>query len=163
MDKFQQGFTLIELITVIILLGVLSAFAISRFPSSQSYSTHIISNQLIASARLAQQTALSRSSVVIANHTTLVISEVAGNWNLEVTAGTQNYSAQVDRGSEQVRFGTNLLAACSTLTAAPLTLTFDGEGNRVPAQQLRICIDSTVDVEFCVSPSGYVYEGNCIP
>lgn len=166
MDKQQQGFTLIELITVIILLGILSAFAISRFPSSQSYSTHIISNQFIASVRLAQQTALSRSSVDINNitdYTQLIISEISGNWNLAISAGAQNYTAQVERGSEQVRFGTDLVAACSTLTAAPLTLTFDGEGSRVPAQHLRVCIDSTANVEFCVSPSGYVYEGNCIP
>lgn len=165
MDKYQQGFTLIELVTVIILLGVLSVFAVSRFPSSQSYSTHIISNQLIASTRLAQQTALSRSSVNMVNmtdYTQLVISEISGNWNLAISAGTQNYTAQVERGSEQVRFGSDLVAACSTLNAAPLTLTFDGEGNRVPAQNLRICIDSTVNVELCVSPSGYVYEGNCI-
>ena len=163
MDKYQQGFTLIELVTVIILLGILSAFAISRFPSSQSYSTHIISNQFIASARLAQQSALSRSSVATGNHTVLDVSDVSGNWQLIVTAGTEIFSAQVERGSEQVRFGTDLLAACSSLTAAPLTLTFDGDGNRVPNQYLRVCIDSTVDVELCVSPSGYVYEGNCIP
>jgi MSHA pilin protein MshC len=159
MDKFQQGFTLIELITVIILLGILSAFAISRFPSAESFSTRIISNQVIASARLAQQTALSRSSMV---NTTLAISENLGNWNL-VISGAVNQAIEVDRGSEQIRFGTNLVAACSTLAAAPLTITFDGDGNRVPAQNLRICIDADSDVELCISPSGYAYEGTCFP
>lgn len=161
MEKYQQGFTLIELITVIILLGILSAFAISRFPSTQGYSTRIIGNQIIASARLAQQTALSRSSMV---NTNLAISEVAGNWNL-VISGDANQALAVDRGNEQVRFGTDLVAACSTLAAAPLTITFDGDGNRVPAQNLRICIDATAaaerDIELCISPSGYAYEGSC--
>lgn len=163
MGKFQQGFTLIELVTVIILLGILSAFAISRFPSSQSYSTNIITNQFIASARLAQQTALSRSSVAVSNHTTLNVSGSAGNWDIAVTSGSLNYESQVDQGSEQIRFGTDLSAACSSLSSAPLTVTFDGDGNRVPAQNLRVCIDSDVDVELCFSPSGYVYEGSCIP
>lgn len=163
MDKSQQGFTLIELITVIILLGILSAFAVSRFPSSQSYSTNIITNQFIASARLAQQTALSRSSVAIASHTTLNVSGSAGNWDIAVTSGLLSYESQVDQGNEQVRFGADLSAACTSLSSAPLTITFDGDGNRVPAQNLRVCIDSVVDVELCISPSGYVYEASCIP
>ena len=163
MKEYQQGFTLIELITVIILLGILSAFAISRFPSSQSYSTHIITHQLIASVRLAQQTALARSSIDVLDHTVFTITGTASFWNLVVSDRNPIYSAQVDRGSEQVRFGTNLSAACSSLTAAPLSITFDGAGNRLPAQSLRVCIDSVTDVELCISPSGYIYEGSCIP
>lgn len=162
MIKTQQGFTLIELITVIILLGILSAFAISRFPSSQGYSTAIIKNQLIASARLAQQTAMSRSSPT--NNVVLNVSEVAGHWNLIISGagGTATYTAQLERKSEQIRFGTNFTAACSTLTAAPLAINFDGDGNRSPKQNLRVCIDSDVDYELCISPSGYAYEGTCI-
>lgn len=164
MYRKQNGFTLIELITVIILLGILSAFAISRFPSSQSYSSAIIKNQLIASARLAQQTSLSRASSTA--NVLLTVSEILGQWNLVVSnsdaLGT-SYTAQVDRKNEQVRFGTNLAAACSALTAAPLVITFDGDGNRIPAQNLRICIDSVTDIELCISPSGYAYEGTCLP
>jgi len=164
MYRKQNGFTLIELITVIILLGILSAFAISRFPSSQSYSSAIIKNQLIASARLAQQTSLSRASSTA--NVLLTVSEILGQWNLVVSnsdaLGT-SYTAQVDRKSEQVRFGTNLAAACSALTVAPLVITFDGDGNRIPAQNLRICIDSVTDIELCISPSGYAYEGTCLP
>ncbi len=162
MDIKQRGFTLIELVTVIILLGILSTFAISRFPSTQSYSTTIIKNQLLASARLAQQTSLSRASSAV--NVTLIVSEVAGQWNLNVAGGEGiNFSAQVERGSEQVRFGSNLVAACSALAAAPVTITFDGDGNRIPFQNLRVCIDSTRDLELCISPSGYAYEGSCIP
>ena len=162
MDKYQQGFTLIELVTVIILLGILSAFAISRFPERQSYSTAIIKNQLLASARLAQQTSLSRASS--AANVTLTVSEIVGQWNLNVAGGSGiNFSAEVERGSEQVRFGSNLVAACSALTAAPLTITFDGDGNQIPFQNLRVCIDSATDFELCISPSGYAYEGSCIP
>lgn len=162
MNKSQQGFTLIELITVIILLGILSAFAISRFPSSQSYSTTIIKNQFIASARLAQQTSLARSSTT--SNVTLSISEVSEEWNLVIAgAGGDSYTAKVDKGYEQIRFGTNLVSACSALTASPLTLVFDGDGNRIPRQNLRVCIDSDIDYELCISPSGYAYEGTCLP
>lgn len=162
MKKSQQGFTLIELITVIILLGILSAFAVSRFPSSQTYSTTIIKNQFLASARLAQQTSLARSST--ASNVTLNISTISGEWHLIITgAGGNSYTATIDQGNEQIRFGTNLVAACSALDAAPLTLTFDGDGNRIPRQNLRVCIDSDIDYELCISPSGYAYEGACLP
>ena len=162
MRKIQQGFTLIELITVIILLGILSAFAISRFPSAQSYSTTIIKNQFIASARLAQQTALSRASS--GANVLLNVSEIGGQWNLVVSGGGNiTYTAQVDRGDEQVRFGTNLSTACSSLATAPLELTFDGDGNQISSQNLRVCIDSVNDIELCISPSGYAYEGTCLP
>lgn len=165
MKSSQQGFTLIELITVIILLGILSAFAMSRMPSAQGYSGTIIKNQLIASARLAQQTSLSHSSS--AGNVTLNVQETAGDWHLAVSGdGGISYTAQVDRGSEQVHFGTDLAAECSDLTSAPLTISFDGDGNRIPNQNLRICIDSTLDsdrdYELCISPSGYAYEGACI-
>lgn len=172
MKPTQQGFTLIELITVIVLLGILSAFAVSRFPSSQSYSTTVIKNQLIASARLAQQTAMSRASVDSASssgQTQLQVSGDSDNWYLNITSGPVSYSAQVDRGGEQVRYGTNTAASCSALTASastPLVLTFNGDGNRVPAIALRICVDrhsSTADIELCISPSGYAYEGACLP
>ena len=173
MKNSQQGFTLIELITVIVLLGILSAFAISRFPSSQSYSTTVIKNQLIASIRLAQQTALSRASVDRSTNssslqTQLQITRDSDNWSLNITSGPISHNAQVKRSNETVYYGTNTSASCSALTAStsiPLTLIFDGDGNRVPATALRICINtpssSTADVELCISPSGYVYEGIC--
>ncbi|MFT7410617.1 MAG: MSHA pilin protein MshC, partial [Oleispira sp.] len=105
MKNPQQGFTLIELITVIILLGILSAFAASRFPSSQSYSTAIITNQFIASARLAQQTALSRTSVDSTDPTQLNISGNSDRWRLVVSSGSLTYDAEVGREAEQIRFG----------------------------------------------------------
>lgn len=162
MDKYQQGFTLIELITVIILLGILSAFAISRFPDSQSYSITIIKNQLLASARLAQQTSLSRASAL--NNITLTVSEAPGTWNIEIKSnGSDIFTTQIDRGSEQIRFGSNLAVACSALSATPFTITLDGDGKKIPYQNLRICVDSVTDLELCISPSGYAYEGTCLP
>jgi MSHA pilin protein MshC len=163
MKNTQQGFTLIELITVIILLGILSAFAVSRFPSSQRYSTTIITNQLIASLRLAQQTALSRASVDSINHTRLDVTEDGDDWLLVVSSGSLTFDAQVGRDDEKIRFGSDLAVSCSALPPVPLTVTFDGDGNRVPTENLRVCIDSATVIELCISASGYAYEGSCIP
>ena len=157
----QEGFTLIELIMVIILLGVLSVFAMSRFPSGPSYSAVITKNQLLSALRLSQQTALSRS--FSNQNVTLTITSTGGNWSFVINGGGGgSISSDVEAGSEQIRFGTNLSAVCSSLSILPVTISFDGDGNRSPQSNLRMCIDSDTDYELCISPSGYAYEGACL-
>jgi len=51
---FTQGFTLVELVIVIIVLGVLSAVAIPRFVSRSSFEDYTVRDQLIARLRLVQ-------------------------------------------------------------------------------------------------------------
>lgn len=157
----QKGFTLIELIMVIILLGVLSAFAMSRFSSGQSYSSVIVKNQLLAALRLSQQTALSRSSSGVS--VVLTLTSSAGNWSFVTSGGGgRDFESKIEIGTENIRFGTNFTAACSTLSALPLTVSFDGDGNRLPQSNLRMCIDSVSAYELCISASGYAYEGECL-
>lgn len=57
----MRGFTIVELIVIIALLGILSAVAISRFGNTQTYYDLQLRDQLISIARLAQQTALNRN------------------------------------------------------------------------------------------------------
>ena len=160
MDIRQKGFTLIELIMVIILLGVLSVFAMSRFSSGQSYSSAIVKNQLLAALRLSQQTALSRSSSN--QNVILTITSAGGSWLFVTSGGGDSFTSQVEAGVEQIRFGTNFAAACSSLSTLPLVISFDGDGNRLPQSNLRMCVDSDIDYELCISSSGYSYEGVCI-
>ncbi|WP_022940305.1 pilus assembly FimT family protein [Psychromonas hadalis] len=49
-----QGFTLIELVIVIIVLGVLSAVAIPKFSSRSGFEDYTVRDQLIARLRLVQ-------------------------------------------------------------------------------------------------------------
>ncbi len=55
------GFTIVELIVIIALLGILSAVAISRFGDTQTYYDLQLKDQLISIARVAQQSALNRN------------------------------------------------------------------------------------------------------
>ena len=160
MKTMQSGFTLVELVMVILVVSILSAFAISRSSDTQGYSTTIIKNQFIASARLAQQTALSRAS---SGNVSLTVTPTANDWDLRVSGGGgASTNIELERGSESIRFGTNFTAACSTLSTGVLTIQFDGDGNRIPAENFRVCIDSTTDFELCISPAGYAYEGTCL-
>ena len=159
---------------VIIVVSILAVFAVSRSSDGQGYLNNIVRNQVIATGRQSQLTALSRASDNVAVNWR--ISDDAGDWTFQVYSGnnpavcTLNdacYSLS-DRGSEVIRYGdsvADLAANCSALTAVsttPLVITFDGDGNRTPATNMRICIDSNIDSELCVSPAGYIYDGTCL-
>ena len=167
-SRNARGFTLIELVMVIIVVAILSVFALSRSSDGQGYLDNIVRNQLIAGGRQAQLTAMSRASDT--NTLTWQVTGLADEWHFQVI--NQNVAcntddacySRADRGEEVIRYGTDLAADCNTLTSvvdSSLTVVFDGDGNLTSAANMRICIDSNVDRELCISPSGYVYEGTC--
>lgn len=161
MDIKQKGFTLIELVTVIILLGILSVFTLSRFSSGQTYSSVLVKNQLLASLRLTQQTALSRASAN--DDVVLSLTSSSDRWLFETSVGNgERFLSQVDAKAEKVYVGTDFSSSCSALPQLPVLITFDGDGNRVPSSNLRICIDADITYELCISASGYAYEGACL-
>lgn len=56
--KFNRGFTLIELVIVIIILGVLSATAIPKFFTSNGFSEYTYRSEVITKLRLIQTRAM---------------------------------------------------------------------------------------------------------
>lgn len=61
MKKHQIGFTLIELITVIILIGILAVSVLPKFDGTASYEAHTQRAQLISALRLTQQRAMQQT------------------------------------------------------------------------------------------------------
>ena len=58
----HNGFTLIELVTVITIVGVLAVVMIPRFLQPSNFESRTVSDQLISSARQAQQFAMSKAA-----------------------------------------------------------------------------------------------------
>lgn len=57
----QRGFTLVELVTVIILIGILAVNVLPRFDGTSSYEAHTHRAQLISALRLTQQRAMQQT------------------------------------------------------------------------------------------------------
>jgi len=61
MPVFQSGFTLVELVVVILLVGILSAVAIPRFFKTSGFTERNATEEILIAFRYAQQLAMSRS------------------------------------------------------------------------------------------------------
>ncbi len=68
MKKYQTGFTIIELITVIILIGILAVAVLPKFDGTASYEAHTHRAQLISALRLTQQRAMQQTEDSFCNH-----------------------------------------------------------------------------------------------
>lgn len=61
MIKKQLGFTIIELITVVIMIGILTVTVLPKFDGTASYEAHTHRAQLISALRLTQQRAMQQT------------------------------------------------------------------------------------------------------
>jgi len=59
--KYQAAFTLLELIIVIVILSIISSYAISKFSSSSGYQQDTIIEQIISAGHLTQQLSMNDS------------------------------------------------------------------------------------------------------
>lgn len=58
----ELGFTVIELVAIMVLLGILSVYAVPKMTGTGDFDRHAARNQILAAAHLAQQRALYDSS-----------------------------------------------------------------------------------------------------
>ncbi|MEX2470105.1 MAG: type II secretion system protein [Pseudohongiellaceae bacterium] len=173
--KQSRGFSLVELVATLVLIGIISAVVVPRFVGSTSFNPIIVRDQLIAMARSAQQNALGRADVVMTvtpnptgTEVTLTVSDGGGVID-EATAPLNDVSLSGD---------INITASCAATPGAdaisnanPLTIAFGELGDLAVSgvtgstgavlSALRICINNTAVYSVCVSPSGFAYAGDC--
>ena len=166
------GFTLVELITVILLLGVLSAFAASRMPGSSSFVPRLVAQEGIAFSRLAQQLAATRQDARIA----LVIDTTGNDWRLRVLSDVGG-SLSIIREETLARNNTTLNVSDSVVNASidavtPLRIEFGGLGGVASAtiggttlnEDLGIHLSAVGDSshDLCIEPTGFAIHGPCL-
>lgn len=126
------GFTLVELITVIVILGILSVVVIPRFIDRGSVTPSSAQAQVIATARHAQQLGMNQGGGV-----TMAID--AGNKRLTIT----------HTGSPVV------INLPKDISISGPDITYDALGNINTSQTIQI---NGGQREICISAAGYAYD-----
>ena len=169
MSRAQNGFTLIELIAVIVLIGILSAVALSRFADTGLYQQALFVDKLQAYLRLTQQIAMAQTAGLkpIDNRV-----EIAASFNLRQLAESQWQVTIINSSGEkqyQLQNDADFLINQQPLAAGiNFSLGFDADGDLIASnfpkpftvtQSIALTAGSQA---FCITPTGFSYEGSCI-
>ena len=144
----ELGFTIVELVTVIILIGVLSALGVGLFTRSSAFSPLLATQQLQSATLLAQQAAL------------------AGKINPHVEIAGTTFRAKFEEENGSVStiqsFSLNgedftVNSPSSLIYFSALAASVDSSGSTLGATPIEILKDGTRFV-LCISSLGAVYQ-----
>ncbi len=134
----SRGFTLVELVVVLVLLGIISIYAAPKFAGRGGYSELTVQQDLKQSIRLAQQLAMSRTDRTITLVTSATAIDVLDN-------GTSVYNPPKKLPSD--------------VSLNNLTLTFDRFGSAGPSTTTINVATSPVNLSVCVQgTTGYAQD-----
>ncbi|OUS06748.1 hypothetical protein A9Q81_02375 [Gammaproteobacteria bacterium 42_54_T18] len=151
----NAGFTMIELIMVMVVLGILSVSASSLFSSKSNYVTFIAKDQLISMSLLAQQSALAQQQVVIV----LCVSQTSDDWVFEVRESSCS-TGDVFVESTAERESATLLQDALPFVS-PQTFTYNNAASLSGGNNIQFLFVGDSDREVCLSSTGFAYSGVC--
>ncbi len=181
-ERHPRGFTMVELVIVIFLVGIISAVAMSRLLEGDIFNASVVRDQIISLARSTQQLALGRSDVALilrTNGDTLELQTVEDF--VDENTFTELQSASVDIRSVELAGDVNVATSCSATpgtsaisNAAPMVIQFNELGDLfrggvvgsvgypiTASTAMRICVNDDPLSSVCLSPAGFAYAGDC--
>lgn len=177
-----DGFSVIELVVAILLIGVLASVAMSRYLEGDAYNAAVVRDQVISLARSAQQRALGRSDVALIirpNGNDLEI-ETAEEF-VDIEDYTQMQFSTIDMRSVTLAGDVNITDSCdatlstNTLSSSsPLVIQYDELGDlyrggittsvgypTTVTSGIRLCLNDDPNASICFSPAGFPFKGDC--
>ena len=160
------GFTIVELVVVLVLLGILSATALSRFVEPSAFAPGTITATLRAQTHFAALTAQTN-----ADDADFLLSPGGGDWIVDVAvSGVSRRQTAVGAANTRIEVA-NGAATADVDAANPLTLTFRGDGELVDADLGGATLDPGLGIELrvigdsvyvtCLQPTGTASAGPC--
>lgn len=173
----SAGFTIVELVVVIILVGILGAVGLSRYLDRDAFETVVVSSQLISAVRSAQQRSIGRSNVSLTlqrqgesldmivedssgevqrSEASVANATLSGDVNITSSCGLVSGSHILGGGNQMVlefgRFGELRQGGVTSASGYPESV----------SEGMRICVNNEPLYSVCISKAGYAYAGNCI-
>ncbi len=142
--QFLRGFTLVELIMVMVIVGILAVFVAPRFFDANVFKSRGFADQVQASLRYAQKIAIAQRGFVCVTFTATTVSLWTGTTcgtPLPSSTGSGNYVVTSPSSS-------------ITISPVPATLSFNGLGQPNAATTV-VAGGSTITVE---AETGYVHS-----
>lgn len=141
-----QGFTIVELVTVIVILGILAIYAAPKILSSSMDSMLAAERALVGNLRLQQQRAM--SNVSDENAYGLDLINVEGMLRISTVHPIQD--------SESFNFA-------GLTTDTPLTIRFNRQGcvGTCGQSDIEISIQGQQSSHVCINRQGYIFSGRC--
>jgi MSHA pilin protein MshC len=150
----QRGFTLVELVMVLVMLGVLSVFAVPRMFNRNDFEARGFHDQTLSSLRYAQKTAIAQRRAVCVAFTTTTVTLTRASVEASNACDT---TLPGSRGELVLTAPQNV-----AFSAAPVAFWFDGLGQPLtgvstPAPRTIQVVNAgrTITVE---AATGYVHD-----
>ena len=155
----QRGFTLVELVTIIVILGILAAVAAPRFFDRNVFDSRGFHDQVIATLRHAHKTAIAQRRFVCASFTanslTLTYDPIAPSAvHTAMTACPGGTDLTSPTGAVPY---TVTSANASFFGGAPAAFNFDALGRPSFAAQRGITVNGYATVILIEAETGYVH------
>ncbi len=155
MKQKQHGFSLVELVTVMVILGIVSAVAMPRFFTQNDFAEHAFFADTLNALRYANKLAIATGCTVqvaiTANSYTLMRQ---GNSASTDCSGTSNYNLSVrNPGTGESNYTGN--EANITLTSSVSPFYFNSLGT--VSNDVTLTINGTKTIQV-IAATGFVYD-----
>lgn len=143
-----RGFTMVELITVMVILGIIATVAAPRFFDRNTFDSRGFYDQIISTLRYAQKAAIAQHRFVCASF--------PANNSVTLTYGATNACADGTLASPSGD-PYPLTSNQASFTAIPLAFSFDALGKPSFATQTSIAVNGYATPILIEAETGYVH------
>jgi MSHA pilin protein MshC len=152
--NIQLGFTLVELVTTMILIGILAVAVLPRLLSDSSYSAYTLRNEFISELRLVQLTAMQNTDQCYQ------IDVSATGYTLgSFSDRTGNTCSNPVRTEQPQAFSGGAHIALAGTASQVFSITFDSLGRLSSPACSGHCFNAVADetLAIAVESEGYIY------